>query len=131
MRSATLIIALALVVSGCANRAIPQDSSDAILQQDDMRIYVERVFRFQNRVMDELIASTVASAAMPNELMIAEAQLMESCRYLNESAAAFARGEEPELSVKLKVIDTVEDCDQTAREVWLLLGQKWTGGPHI
>lgn len=92
----------ALAISACAvSSASKPANTHAVEAPADLRAYVERVFRFQHRVMDEVIARSEAHDPLRSGLASAEQRLTESCRYLNASAAAFAGGEEPPLALKL------------------------------
>ena len=73
--------------SGCATVATA-DGERLRLASADFREYVERVFREQNRVADELAFALEAPGAERGELGGAEQRLLDACAGVNELATA-------------------------------------------
>jgi hypothetical protein len=94
MRSLLLMAALAL--AGCAS-VTSADGQRMALTSEEFRAYVERVFREQNRLADELAFALEEPAADTARLAAAETDLLEACALLN--ALATARRDEQPLSL--------------------------------
>lgn len=114
-------VAVLLALGGCA--AIPPVSDAAFGSS------AEEVFRRQNRVFDELIAQTQSGREDVARLEAAELSLSHTCRYINEAALAMQNGQGVALSLKLKAMNTLSECDTAARQVWQLLGHAATEDP--
>ena len=110
---AASLIAVTASLGGCNTTA---GSGDAGSAPPHLRADAERVFRLQNRVMEDLIVMNEVSGASDDALAGVEQTLAANCRYLNESAALHAAGEEPSLSLKLSVLDSMDECESAARE---------------
>ena len=108
-----------LLVSGCA--AVSTADGDRLsLRSDEFRVYVERVFRDQNRVADELAFALEAPGgqrAESGELAAAEQRLLDACAAVNELATA--RRDQMRLGLRrsLSAARTVPRCEETARSV--------------
>ena len=110
-------IAIALLLcSSCALRGFEAPRAAAARGGDkDLRGYIERVFRLQNRVLAELMmAEELSGGSNPvNEQL--ESRIVTHCRYLVESATVHMEGKEPSLTLKKKVLETVEACEEAAK----------------
>jgi hypothetical protein len=117
MRLARCTVSCVLVLlAGCA--AISTADGDRLaLQSEEFRGYVERVFREQNRVADELAFALEAPGSERGELAVAEQRLLEACTAVNELATA--RRDELQLGLRrsLSAARTVPHCEQTTRSV--------------
>ena len=105
-----------VLLAGCA--AISTADGDRLaLQSEEFRVYVERVFREQNRVADELAFALEAPEPARAELAVAEQRLLEACAAVNELATA--RRDELRLGLRrsLSAARTVPRCEQTTRSV--------------
>jgi outer membrane murein-binding lipoprotein Lpp len=103
-----------VLLAGCA--AISTADGDRLaLQSEEFRAYVERVFREQNRVADELAFALEAPAPARGELAVAEQRLLEACAAVNELATA--RRDELRLGLRrsLSAARTVPRCEQATR----------------
>lgn len=110
-----------VLLSGCA--AVSTADGDRLsLQSEEFRAYVERVFREQNRVADELAFELEAPGSERGELAVAEQRLLEACAAVNELATA--RRDELRLGLRrsLSAARTVPQCEQTTRAVAEALG---------
>ena len=83
--------------------------------------YGERIFRWQNALIDELLEAENAepppSAVDSLQLAKAEARIVRSCQPLNEAASVSAGGRRPNVRLQLKVAAALRSCDASAREV--------------
>ena len=107
---------LLVLLSGCA-AVSTADGERLSLRSEEFRAYVERVFREQNRVADELAFAVEAPRAAPAELAMAEQRLLEACAALNELATA--RRDQVQLGPRrsLSAARTVPHCEETTRSV--------------
>jgi hypothetical protein len=105
------LLSACIALSGCA--AVPAaDGGRLRLGSAEFRGYVERVFREQNRVADELAFALEASGARDAGLAAAEDALLAACAGVNELATA--RRDERRLGVKRSIhaARTVADCER-------------------
>jgi hypothetical protein len=105
----------ALFLGGCA--AVPTaDGQRLRLTSPEFRDYVERVFREQNRVADDVAFALEAPAAQ-EDLAAAEQQLLAACAGVNELATA--RRDQRRLGMRdsVRAARTVPDCERAARAV--------------
>jgi hypothetical protein len=102
-----------LLLGGCA--AVPTADGERLrLTSPEFRAYVERVFREQNRVADEL-AFALEAARSNTALVAAEERLLAECAGVNELATA--RRDETELGIResVRAARTVPACEEAAR----------------
>jgi hypothetical protein len=102
-----------LFLGGCA--AVPTADGERLrLASPEFRAYVERVFRDQNRVADEL-AFALEAPGSNAELAAAEEVLLAACAGVNELATA--RRDEAELGIRasMRAARTVPACEEAAR----------------
>jgi hypothetical protein len=115
-------IALSALIctSGCATVSTA-DGERLRLASADFREYVERVFREQNRVADELAFALEAPGAERGELGGAEQRLLDACTGVNELATA--RRDERRLGMRRSAQNarTVPACERAAREAARLM----------
>jgi len=108
------LLAAALVLPGCAAVATA-DGQRLALTSPDFRAYVERVFREQNRLADELAFALEDSATAPAGLVAAEQSLLEACAGVNELATA--RRDERQLGARhsVRAARSVPVCEEATR----------------
>lgn len=102
-----------LLLGGCA--AVPTADGERLrLASPEFRAYVERVFREQNRVADEL-AFALEAPDSGAALAAAEQRLLAACAGVNELATA--RRDETELGIRASVraARTVPSCEEATR----------------
>jgi len=106
--------------SGCATVATA-DGEQLRLASADFREYVERVFREQNRVADELAFALEAPGAERSELGDAEQRLLDACAGVNELATA--RRDERHLGVRRSAASarSVPACERAASDAARLI----------
>ncbi len=112
-----------LCSSGCATVSTA-DGERLRLASPGFREYVERVFREQNRVADELAFALEAPGAASGELGAAEQRLLDACAGVNELATA--QRDERRLGVRRSAASarTVPACERAARETARLMGPR-------
>jgi hypothetical protein len=103
-----------LVLAGCA-AVTTLDGQRLGLPSEEFRGYVERVFREQNRVADELAFALEGPGGEATGLAAAEAQLLAACSGVNELATA--RRDERRLGMRrsLSAARSVPQCEGAAR----------------
>jgi hypothetical protein len=84
------------------------------LTSPQFRDYVERVFREQNRVADDL-AFALEAPGSHAALAAAEQELLAACAGVNELATARRDGRELGMRRSLRAAHTVPDCERAAR----------------
>jgi hypothetical protein len=105
-----------LSLSGCA--AVPTADGERLrLASVEFREYVERVFREQNRVADEVAFALEAPGPREADLGAAEQELLAACGGVNELATA--RRDERRLGLRssFRAARTVPDCERATRAV--------------
>ena len=115
-----LLLAAAFALHGCA--AVPTaDGGRLKLTSPEFRAYVERVFREQNRVADELAFALDGAAAPAAGLAAAEQSLLEACAGVNELATA--RRDERRLGLRRRAASarSVPACERATLEAAKLL----------
>jgi hypothetical protein len=119
-----------LFLGGCA--AVPTAAGERLrLASPEFRVYVERVFRDQNRVADEL-AFALEAPGSNAELAAAEERLLAACAQVNELATA--RRDETELGIRASVraARTVPGCEEATRAAEVELARvARRGGPSV
>ena len=103
-------------LAGCA--AVPTADGEKLrLGSAEFRDYVERVFREQNRVADDVAFALEAPGSPSPELAAAEQQLLAACEGVNELATT--RRDERRLGMRASVraAHTVPDCERATRAV--------------
>ena len=110
-RAATLVAVF--ILPGCAT-VVTADGESLGPTSDEFRAYVERVFREQNRVSDEL-AFALESVPAPAELVAAEQVLLAACADINELATARRDEQRLGLGHRARAARSVPDCERAAR----------------
>lgn len=99
---------------------------------EQFSVYVEEVFRYENRVGSDLIDHYELAADAGSEpradLLAAEERMVESCRYLHEVIMSHIEGREPGMALKMMLVETIADCEYAARDVSHLIG---VGGQSV
>jgi hypothetical protein len=123
MRLARLVVPCALLaLAGCA-AVQTADGQRLGLTSDEFRAYVERVFREQNRVADELAFALEEPGAERAELAAAEQRLLEACAGLNELATARRDQQRLGLRRRSSTARTVPQCEAATTLAGALLGE--------
>lgn len=128
MRSLSLAASLALLaLAGCAAvRTV--DGGRLALTSPEFRAYVERVFREQNRVADDVaFALEAAPAAQQAQLSAGEQRLLEACAGVNELATARRDAQQLGARRSLRAARTVPACEEATRSVAALLTTERAG----
>jgi hypothetical protein len=108
------LVASALAAAGCAS-VTTADGTRLTLASPEFRSYVERVFREQNRVADELAFALEAPGADNAPLAAVEVDLLDACAGVNELATA--RRDERRLGLKraTRAARSVPGCERAVR----------------
>jgi hypothetical protein len=111
-----VVVCTLVCLSGCASVSTP-DGERLGLGSAEFREYVERVFREQNRVADELAFELDAPGSPRADLAAAETELLAACAGVNELATA--RRDERRLGMRssVRAARTVPDCERATRDV--------------
>jgi hypothetical protein len=105
-----------VLLSGCA--AVATVDGDRLpLRSEEFRAYVERVFREQNRIADELAFALDAPGSARGELGAAEQRLLEACAAVNELATARRDAVRLGLRRSLSAARTAPHCEEATRSV--------------
>ncbi|MGQ0657231.1 MAG: hypothetical protein ACT4NU_03915 [Chromatiales bacterium] len=120
--AALTTIALSSAFTACATVTTTTPTGERLVRShEEFSDYVEQVFRFQNRVGSDLITYYELSGDSSREpgadLMAAEERMVQSCRYLYEVVMAHIEGREPGLDLKMKLVDTITDCEYATRDL--------------
>lgn len=117
---------LALAAGGCAGVRTAEGQRLG-LTSAEFRAYVERVFREQNRLADEVAFALEGPGAERAELVTAEQRLLEACAGVNELATARRDRERIGLRRSSNAARTVPKCEAATRSIAALLEE--TGQP--
>ncbi|MEQ8234795.1 MAG: hypothetical protein RLW61_02485 [Gammaproteobacteria bacterium] len=118
-------MAMLAVLPGCGALA-PRDeaSGDEAFSGGGFAAYAERVFRYHNHVVDDLIIATELGADTRGEdtrLVRAEHEMVRACRPLNEAVSARLEGRGIGLWQRLRLPVTVAACERASRHLARLL----------
>ncbi len=120
----------ALFLNGCAGVAT-RDAGPGMptaQAQSAQEIHIREVFVYQGRVANDLLERLQFEAGPDFEidpvLADAEADMTDSCTYLNQAAVSYLEGGEPGWRLKMKMLSTVDACEAAARDVARLLEQR-------
>jgi hypothetical protein len=116
------LLAATLALQGCA--AVPTAGGEELsLRSPEFRDYVERVFREQNRVADELAFALEAAPARA-EPAAAEQALIEACAGVNELATSRRDDRRLGLRKRLAAARSVPDCERATQSAAALLSRE-------
>ncbi|CAL1240520.1 hypothetical protein [Candidatus Methylocalor cossyra] len=119
-RPAWPLLALLMAPTACTTVTTHTASGKKlVMSQEQFSRYVEHVFRYHNRVMNQLIdAGQGAKSPKDAEaLSAAEAKMVETCRPLNEVVSESLSGQSLGLQTELELVDTVPACEAATRTV--------------
>lgn len=124
-RRAALGAVMLAVLPGCTTVALHYpDGRVERRSRDEFADYVERVFRYHNRVVDDFIVATVLygdPAAEDTELQRAERTMVRACQPLNATVSARFEQRSVGLCTRLALPHTVPACEQATRHLDSLL----------
>lgn len=110
-----LIVAAVVLMAGTVLRWQVVSRADAV---QAARVHGEQVFRLQNAVVNQLIdvseSGAIYSARDSAALLAAEDRIVLDCRHLNEAASLSAGGGGPDLQLQLRVLASLEACEESA-----------------
>lgn len=113
-------LTLGLAVAGYLMiRTTAADGAVTIRSIDELRHYVEDVFRKQNRISYALIELETANNVMDEPqwlaISLAEDRMYAACESLNAAALAIVEGRAVGLMLKMKIVISVAGCDRATR----------------
>lgn len=122
-----LAAALGAALTACTTVTTTTPAGERVARTpEEFSAYVEQVFRYENRVGSDLIdhyeLAEAAGSHPRADLLAAEERMIESCRYLHEVIISHLEGRVPDLALKMKLVDTIADCEYAARDVSRLIG---------
>jgi len=115
-----LVLAVPLVLQACA-AVSTADGQRLRMTSPEFRGYVERVFREQNRVADEVAFALEAPGGGETALAAAEQRLLDACAAVNELATARRDGRRLGAGNSARAARTVPACEEATRSVSALL----------
>ena len=105
---------LILIAQGCAEL-------QSIGNNDEIAEYAEAVFRRQNAVTSRIMMSMDDELNNDIRLQQAEVAMYDACKLLNEYSSKEMDGETMGVLFKRKVRASIEGCDESIKQVELLL----------
>jgi hypothetical protein len=115
------LLMLVYLLAGCALSWMGKISGTG-LSKEEFALYVEEVFRFQNRMTSEvMMLTTTDEAGDLSGLLKSEQHMQQVCAPLNEYVSRDIDGLSSGLSLQQQVVKTALDCDRAAHEVEVLL----------
>lgn len=123
--SAGAVALLCGALAGCGSVQVRYpDGRAEYRSREDFAAYVERVFRYHNRVVNDLIVATSFAeegSLDDGGLVGAEAAMASACRPLNEAVSASIEGREIGLFHRLTLPEAVPACEAASTRVKALL----------
>lgn len=115
-----LLFLAAAGLTGCGGSLMTADGDQLRLRSDEFAAYAERVFRFQNEVLDAL---AFALDERPDDmgLVTAEDEVLRTCAGLNDIALRRQRGEGTRPLRDARTARSVPECETAAAEAAALL----------
>lgn len=118
-RQGCLFLACGLMLSGCA---VVSGTEETFAGR------VERIFRYHNRVANDLIEQAEMGGEALGPLEDAEAKMLARCQPLNEAVGRAMSGEEAGIVAGIALGDTISACESASRTVEELLSRPTQGG---
>ena len=123
-RRLTILVLAGLSACSSVQIRCPDGSID-YKSKDDFAHYVEEVFRYHNRVEDDLITATAfmndIELDKDSPLVRAEEATAKSCHLLNDAVSATIEGRELGLLQKLQLPEVVPACEKASQVLEALL----------
>jgi hypothetical protein len=127
MRRGALVALLPAVISGCtAIRTSTLEQGEVTMTQEQFAAHFERVFRYHNSIMNDLIndsADRVRGGDESRAISAAEATMDKSCEPLNDVVAAESVAETVDFKTIRRLPQAVPDCEVATRHLEILLMQ--------
>jgi hypothetical protein len=118
-----LPVPLTLLLTGCTEvRTRTLDQGNVTMTQQQFAAHVERVFRYHNRVMSDLIdVNTDRDFGDDDALSDAEEQMDEACEPLNEVVSEEAVARESSFWTRQRLPEAVPACEEATQHLEKLL----------
>ena len=115
-------VALALAAVGCSTvTTTTPDGEITKRSAEEFRLYVEDVFRRQNKLGDVLIELEAGDAMVEGPhvvaISLAEERMHDACQSLNDAAMAVAEGRDIGFVLRIKVANTITRCEYATRRL--------------
>ena len=108
---------LCLLIMGLIN-LVACASTPVGSQHDSFADYAEDVFKHQNQLISRLMMLADSDEPIENEEFEVKEQAMhDACHLLNEYAEHEISGDEMSWRFKMKVQDSIKDCDDSVRKL--------------
>jgi hypothetical protein len=124
-RKGALLALGAAIAFGCTSiRTRTLEKGDVTMTKDQFAAHFERVFRYHNGVMNDLINSSenlAESSPDGSAISEAEATMDEACEPLNEMVAAESVSEKVGFETVRLLPRAVPECEAATRQVEVLL----------
>lgn len=115
-----VICTTAISLTAC-QMVTTRKSGTMLMSETEFKKYVEGVFRYHNRVMNDLIEAsgdrTDLDPVKAEALSVAEEKMIDTCRPLNELVAESLSGKEVGLAIEMNLADTVPACEEASEAV--------------
>lgn len=126
LAGAASVLLVMVLLSACSSVQVRYpDGRSEYQSRDAFAGYTEKVFRYHNRVLNDLIVATsladLDSVEETDQLVAAEATMTSACQPLNEIVAATIEGREISFFTKLQLPEVVPACEIASRRVETLL----------
>ena len=133
MLKAVAVAGMAMLITSCSTISKAPTNPNAFAPQTgDDRSRAERVFLYQSRIANKLLDHypliEVFEQADPT-LIAAEARMNESCGHLTQAVLAHLEGHKPSLGLKFRVMNSIDECERSARKIEHMLKSTDTGDP--
>lgn len=120
-----MAILCGLPLMACSLTVHTPGGSTRTMSQSEFAEYVEKVFRYHNQVVNELIETSGESDDMDDEesaeLAKEEAHMLQVCASLNEVVSESMTGQDTDFRAKMRLVDAVPECEAATRKVEDLL----------
>ena len=110
------ILTLLMCVSCTTIHTKTPEGESVTMDEEQFAAYVEQVFRHHNTVVDEsLFVMPGGSVATNDPVSLAEMKMHHACQPLNEVVSATATGQSADGWSKMKLADSVPECEAATR----------------
>ncbi len=115
-------VTLMACMAGCTTVAVMTPDGQRIVRtKQEFGEYVETVFRYQNRVTDNLITFYAMSDdpdPMPEPaILAAEESMVNACQHVNAIVMAYVEGRTVRLRQQLALVNSITRCEYAARDL--------------
>jgi hypothetical protein len=120
-----IVTVLALTLTSCTSvRTRTLERGAVTMTEQQFAAYVEHVFRYHNKVMNDLINASVNASDLGDDgdgLADAEEKMNQACEPLNEVVSAESVAQGVSFWTKRKLPDAVPECEDATQHLEFLL----------